>query len=845
MASSLGSLVVDISANVAKFSSDMTAVRKSAEDSALRMDSAFKSVVGTLKQIGIAVSVAEGFTLLKEHIEGAIEAAASLEILSQRTGATVEGLANLSATAKLSNTDNDQLAQGLQKLSKSMIDAANGGAKTSAAFQAIGISTKDIAGQRPDEIFRLIAQRLGEYQDGAEKVALAQLLMGKSGANMLPLLHDLAEGGEIQSRVTAEQAKQAEEFEKNLKRLSVTFHENANALVQQFLPALSALSENMLAAQKAGAGLLQTLISIPTKNFFASITDTPIQERIDAARDAVKRLDDELSNPRIKTPEFLVGLQRQAIVAKAELAGLLAQQRAVALAASETDLTDQVTRRLGTPVKPKIQIRIEATTDEKAVRDAALKDLDRAIATENAILTQREQFLTRYYNEGKISLHDYYAAQQASIDDNFRTVQADYAAEIAAAEKYATERRRAEAAAVKARGGEGGEEEIAAITKLKDARISAEEKVRELQDKSAKAASAADIALKNSALNAQEALQKQGESVEALNIELFKLTGHLEEAAAAQAKLSLEQLPRQKLGVEGDAIAARVIAQKAIAEDIATGQKRVNDLEITESIIEQRVALQQQTGAIGQLEGLAKIGAARRDEIAQLEILIEKQDELAARSGNQEAILKAQELHLKLEQLKADADPLAQKFEDLFETAFADNFAKVIDGTESIRKAFSNMANSIFQELSKIAAQDISRQIFGAGTGGGAGGGFGGFLSGLFGGRGGSGLAAGQAGPPANLAGSSGGFFSSIASLFNAAADGGDVSAGSAYLVGERGPELFMPGRSGSIAPAGSFGGSTVVHVHMPPGQPVTRESMALTGAAAARAIAVSHRRNN
>ncbi len=40
-----------------------------------------------------------------------------------------------------------------------------------------------------------------------------------------------------------------------------------------------------------------------------------------------------------------------------------------------------------------------------------------------------------------------------------------------------------------------------------------------------------------------------------------------------------------------------------------------------------------------------------------------------------------------------------------------------------------------------------------------------------------------------------------------ARANGGSVSAGSAYLVGERGPELFIPRASGRIAPNGSFGG--------------------------------------
>lgn len=41
-------------------------------------------------------------------------------------------------------------------------------------------------------------------------------------------------------------------------------------------------------------------------------------------------------------------------------------------------------------------------------------------------------------------------------------------------------------------------------------------------------------------------------------------------------------------------------------------------------------------------------------------------------------------------------------------------------------------------------------------------------------------------------------------------AGGGPVSYGSSYIVGERGPELFVPGRSGSIVPNGALGGRVV-----------------------------------
>jgi hypothetical protein len=41
-------------------------------------------------------------------------------------------------------------------------------------------------------------------------------------------------------------------------------------------------------------------------------------------------------------------------------------------------------------------------------------------------------------------------------------------------------------------------------------------------------------------------------------------------------------------------------------------------------------------------------------------------------------------------------------------------------------------------------------------------------------------------------------------------ADGGPVSSGTAYVVGERGPELFVPGRSGTIIPNGRSSGNTI-----------------------------------
>ena len=49
----------------------------------------------------------------------------------------------------------------------------------------------------------------------------------------------------------------------------------------------------------------------------------------------------------------------------------------------------------------------------------------------------------------------------------------------------------------------------------------------------------------------------------------------------------------------------------------------------------------------------------------------------------------------------------------------------------------------------------------------------------------------------------------SMGSLLPGRAMGGPVSAGSSYMVGERGPELFTPKHGGSIVPNNALGGSS------------------------------------
>ena len=81
-----------------------------------------------------------------------------------------------------------------------------------------------------------------------------------------------------------------------------------------------------------------------------------------------------------------------------------------------------------------------------------------------------------------------------------------------------------------------------------------------------------------------------------------------------------------------------------------------------------------------------------------------------------------------------------------------------------------------------------------------------------------------------------------VGGLFSGArADGGSVQPGGAYLVGERGPEVFRPSGAGEVGLAA--GGGVVVNVQVDGGAPALLRSEAQIAQMLARAVSLGARR--
>jgi phage-related minor tail protein len=130
-----------------------------------------------------------------------------------------------------------------------------------------------------------------------------------------------------------------------------------------------------------------------------------------------------------------------------------------------------------------------------------------------------------------------------------------------------------------------------------------------------------------------------------------------------------------------------------------------------------------------------------------------------------------------MEEIKKEQEEAAKKMDqfyrsigDSIQTGIVDSLTAAVEGTKSLAEVASDTLRSLANIMLKFGLQT--------------------FLGGL-GGNDGVGL---------------------FSKLFGGGrASGGTVSAGMSYVVGERGPELFTPGRSGSIAPNNALGGSNIV----------------------------------
>lgn len=184
---------------------------RSVQSGLKQVDSATAGVRNAMLGVGSAIAALGAIT----YVRNVINIADSMDELSKRTGIAVETLSSLSNTAALAGSSQEELGSALIKLNKSIAEAASGSNDQALAFQNLGVSVKDAAGNiRPTtDVLADIADAFSRVDDGAVKTQYQMALFGKSGANLNEFLSKGSAGiKEFGASISTDFAKNAGEF---------------------------------------------------------------------------------------------------------------------------------------------------------------------------------------------------------------------------------------------------------------------------------------------------------------------------------------------------------------------------------------------------------------------------------------------------------------------------------------------------------------------------------------------------------------------------------------------------------------------------------------------------------
>jgi hypothetical protein len=136
--------------------------------------------------IAAAFAVREIANFITSMEQLAVETARASAIL----GVSKESVAGLDIAAKASGGSLQQLEMSAMRLGMALARAGAGSEQAKAGLAALGISAKDFIGLNTQDKLALLADKFSVLKDGTEKDAIAMALLGRAGAQMIPVFNE-------------------------------------------------------------------------------------------------------------------------------------------------------------------------------------------------------------------------------------------------------------------------------------------------------------------------------------------------------------------------------------------------------------------------------------------------------------------------------------------------------------------------------------------------------------------------------------------------------------------------------------------------------------------------------
>jgi hypothetical protein len=696
-------------------------------DGVKALQGAFSDLKSTLiGGLGIAAAVESLAELGKKSFENIV----NIGLLSEKIGTSTEMLSVLSLAAKDVGVSQEQLGNGLIKLAKAQDQASQGSTKQVDAFKRLGISMQDVKSKDPGQLFVQIADRMGTFEGGAKKAAIAQVLFGKSGSDLIPVLNELANGGfqkvaDKAHRMGLAMSQDVVDGAKRAHKALIDLGNIAEGVATQFLSGFAPAAadameqfgnavageggESAIGGMKKLGEYLGFLAKLIVAVFVSAgqIIGSYIGGIVEGVKHGIDQIKILGGGAITAISQYAQGDVVGAAATIVNTASLSKQRGAVGFDTAKSILTNlggQLSKNFSNlttssdPIghKPKAG---GGTGDGNltAIAKARLEFLKAQADNELAIMRTTNQLEgqenDRVYRDGLVSLQDYYDKRadliDAETDAEIKNLQTkrDLIKKAPADDEAAQIKKQQELDAINAQITQKILERDGKIAANEDARFNAKKEHNlqeiELQEKIATAEGdrdqAAKLALDAEILKTEELLQKQG-------------------VAAEKIKEILD--------------AVRSAGQGRVNFDISSqqGSRANNDLDLAKREIQR----QADTGQINGLQAEAQILALEKDRITTLRAIGKSLTDNAAKSKDPALIQQAKDFNAAVDDIEASTNrvgiALAQMKNELAgeaKQAFTTFFVDASTGAKSFSQAFSDMAKSFEQSIAKMIAQLI------------------------------------------------------------------------------------------------------------------------------------------
>lgn len=241
----IGTLTIEMAANVARLEKDMSAARRSVDGAMQKMQRSAQMATRALGAIGIGL----GASQLASFVKKAIDAGDQIAKLAQQSGIATQNIAGLQLAFRQGGGSAQEMETSIAKLVNAM-------SKQTDTFKSLNITSKDTFGA-----LLQVADKFQQMPDGAKKSALAYELFGRSGLRLIPILNQGSAGlqsyielsQKLGTSVTPETAKAFEKYNDTMDTVSAAMEGLAMQAATALVPALQSVADALLSLFESGA----------------------------------------------------------------------------------------------------------------------------------------------------------------------------------------------------------------------------------------------------------------------------------------------------------------------------------------------------------------------------------------------------------------------------------------------------------------------------------------------------------------------------------------------------------------------------------------------------------------